>query len=347
MPGVNFTSTLASGKKSVARRWAASLSDHAPALAVSPDGNLLAAGTLGGEVVLIDAERGRTVRTLEGHVGGTLAAGFSPDGALLATSGVDGNVHLHQLDSERFIPVAAGGKWVEQLAWSSDGTLFASGADRELRFWSRDGRLVGEAQPHASTISALSFAHGTTRAVTACYGGVFVHQPEKRKPVKQYEWKGSIVALAARPDGAFIAVGTQEASVMVFSAETGKPVEMTGFPGKVRALAWSPSGQLLATSSSLEITLWSFQGRGPAGRKPEVLRGLQGRATGLAFASEHRVVSSCDDGAFRVHRRSNGWKLEASDDAGAPLLSLALAPDGSRAFGSAKDGRLRCWDLGT
>jgi WD40 repeat protein len=341
---VNSSSTLASGKR-VARRWAELLSDHAPALAVSPDGKLVAAGTLGGEVVLLDAERGRTIRKLEGHAGGALAAGFSPDGALLATSGFDGHVRLHDLGTARAVPLAAGGEWVEQLAWSSDGALFATGAARTLRFWSRDGRLVGEAQPHASTISALFFEPGTTRAVTACYGGVFVHEPERRKPVHQYEWKGSILALAGRRDGAWIAAGTQEASVMVFRASTGKPLEMTGFPGKVRALAWSPSGQMLATSSSVAITVWSFQGRGPAGQTPDILRGLRGRTTGLLFGSERRLVSSCDDGVFRVHRRSSKWKLEASDDVGAPLLSLALAPEGRRAFGSTKDGQLLCWDL--
>jgi hypothetical protein len=46
-----------------------------------------------------------------------------------------------------------------------------------------------------------------------------------------------------------------------------------------------------------------------------------------------------------VHRRSGKWKLEAADDVGAPLLSLALAPEGRRAFGSTKDGQLLCWDL--
>jgi len=142
-----------------------------------------------------------------------------------------------------------------------------------------------------------------------------------------------------------IHAGTQEASVMVFRKVTGKPVEMTGFGGKVRALARSPSGDLLAASSSFAITLWSFQGRGPVGQVPDVLRGLRGRTTGLAFAGERRVISSSDDGVFRVHRRSGKWTLEAADDIGVPLLSLSLAPDGRRAFGSAKDGRLLCWEL--
>ena len=70
----------------------ATLPETVSALALSPDGKLLAAsrgtimGSSGKEVVLLDAVSGLETRRLSGHVGNVFALAFSPDGALLASA---------------------------------------------------------------------------------------------------------------------------------------------------------------------------------------------------------------------------------------------------------------------
>lgn len=116
----------------------------APALvALSPDERWLALGDTEGELWIADATTGRTVRRLAGHAGGqvytekgltktersaVVAAVFSADGALLATSGWDHAVRVWttadgaQLSELRLSPKTIP---AEVLAFSPDGRLLA------------------------------------------------------------------------------------------------------------------------------------------------------------------------------------------------------------------------------
>ena len=65
-------------------------------LALSSDGALLAAGSFAGEIHLIRASDGTSLRTLRGHegAGAVVALAFSPDGRLLASGAEDGTIVL-------------------------------------------------------------------------------------------------------------------------------------------------------------------------------------------------------------------------------------------------------------
>jgi WD40 repeat protein len=67
------------------------------AVAVSPDGALVATGSLDGTAKLWDAATGREKLTLFGHDGPVNTVAFTPDGRFLATASADGTVSLHLL----------------------------------------------------------------------------------------------------------------------------------------------------------------------------------------------------------------------------------------------------------
>ncbi len=64
------------------------------ALAYSPDGLLLAAGSVGGEVRVYKTDDGKRAATCGGHGGAVFALAFSPDGKRLVTAGFDGLVRV-------------------------------------------------------------------------------------------------------------------------------------------------------------------------------------------------------------------------------------------------------------
>ena len=61
-------------------------------LAFSPDGKLLAAGRLNGEVEIWDAVKGLPYKTLRGNNGGVYNLAFSPDGKLLLAAEANNGV---------------------------------------------------------------------------------------------------------------------------------------------------------------------------------------------------------------------------------------------------------------
>jgi WD40 repeat protein len=100
--------------------------------AFSPDGHLLAAGTLGQTIRVWDLRTAEN-RTLTGHMNQVAAVGFSPDGKTLASGDWSGIVKLWSVPTlQEVATLEAHGGRVHCLAFSPDGTVLATGAEGGL-----------------------------------------------------------------------------------------------------------------------------------------------------------------------------------------------------------------------
>jgi WD40 repeat protein len=99
-------------------------------VALSPDGQTLAAGTTEGLIWLWDRSTGRSRLTWQAHDEMVTALAFSADGAELASGGMDGSAKLWQTDKEREIALLQGHQnAVTALAFSPDGKQLVSGGE--------------------------------------------------------------------------------------------------------------------------------------------------------------------------------------------------------------------------
>ncbi|MEX5635730.1 WD40 repeat domain-containing serine/threonine protein kinase [Parafrankia sp. FMc2] len=204
--------------------------------AFSPDGTLLATNSWDGTTVQMwDATaRGEvqprvtlTSPTTRGTTDRTVSPGsnsvvFSPDGTLLATSGVDGVVQVWDATARsgaRPLATLTGHtRDVQNVVFSPDGTLLATASlDGTARLW--DATIHGEARPLATLTGHI----------------------------------GNVQDVVFSPDGTLLATSSDDGTTRMWDVaargEVRPLVTLPGHVGPTRGVAFSPDGTLLATAS--------------------------------------------------------------------------------------------------
>lgn len=94
----------------------------------SPDGKLLAAGTVTGGVNIFDLETEKLLTQIGGHALPVRAVAFSPDSKYLLSGSDDTQIKIHTSGQGEQIKTLLGhGSWILDLNFSPNGLHFASG----------------------------------------------------------------------------------------------------------------------------------------------------------------------------------------------------------------------------
>jgi WD40 repeat protein len=231
------------------------------ALAFSPDGRLLAAGSGGGAIALWDVTLRRILRLLKAP-SGVKSVAFSPDGRLLAAGGTDGAIALWESSSWRLFPPLMGhSAAVNSVAFSPDRRTLVSGSeDTSIVFWDV-----------------------TTQADT------------------QTGWgrSGSVNAIAISPCGRFLASGCANRTILLWELPSGQQLgTLTGHSTGVNSVAFSPDGATLASGSDdTSIVLWDVK----TGQEKRTCWGRSGVVYAVAFTPDgNTLVSGTEDTTVKI-----------------------------------------------
>jgi hypothetical protein len=284
---------------------------------VAPHRDLLVTAGTDGAVRIWDLRsrtRTQTLRTplheRSGHDAVAVALAFSPDGALLASGHVDGNVHLWDVAQGQELPCRlrheAG---VACVAFSPDGqTLASGGLDSNLKLWDVAGARVGQARRE-------------------------LH----RQPA-------GVTSLAYAGDGTSLLTGHANRLIRVLDAKTGRLVAtLRGPEGLVNLLCLAPDRRHLAVCShDRTLRLYDVERRAQVFSVP----GHRTRhTTSLAFFRDGtHMASVAQDNAVQLWDIDQRAAIAALwGPGGETFAHVGLFGGGDHVAVALTDGRIRLW----
>lgn len=292
------------------------------ALALSPDGSLIAANGPDATIRLWQRATGTLVTTLHGHTESIQSLTFHPDGKRLISGGWDQAVYFWDVTIGQPLRILRGyTNAINALTLSPNGQIVVSGnADGMLCLWQEPFQCMSQGQK----------GHG-----------------------------GSVETLAFHPSGQLVASGGSDSVSRLWRLVDDQLQErqcLRGQRGDILSLVFSPDGQFLA-SSSADLTVWLWEAR--TGKPLQVLRGHNQPMQALLFSRDGAsLYGGSDDGQIYRCNTADAVKMGQTSllterafqmFASIPgqIISLASSPDGSILAAGGTDHTIFLWDAHT
>ena len=278
-------------------------------VAVSPDGNRLAAGNLTGQIHLWRVANGQPLVTCRGHTNLVSALAFSPSGQVLASSGFDQTIKLWDVETGECLKTFQGHtKLLWCIAFSPDGQIIASGSDDQtLKLWDvRNGRCLNTLSGHIKGIRSVAFS----------------------------------------PDGQTVASGSIDQTAKLWDVRNGQCLTtLSGHTGWIRSVTFSPDSPILASGGDdRTLKLWNTH----TGQCLNTLQGHTDTIWSVTFNADGQLLaSSSDDRTIRLWDADTGQSLNTLQGHTHWIWSIAFSPDGQWLASGSFDQTVRLWDVDT
>lgn len=350
--------------------------DTVDAVAVSPDGKLIATASFDKTVKLWDAATGKEIRTYagdKGHTGQVLSVAFSAKGDQIATGGADNKALVWDVPVNFPVKTYATAAAATKVAMAADGKTFAVAAGDVVKVFPQ-GEEKGAIELKAKAVVGVAFnSNGQMIATvgkdntlrfwnaadgkqTMAYGagaaeltGVAVNPNNQAAYTTSADGSLKFWTLPPAPpklSNAFLAFSSGAAlSLEAAATKAGKVLPAT--PAKVipgagsRGVAVSPGGErVLTIGPGKTVASWNT---GSGAKERDLEAG--GDATAAAFTKVGTVAAvGGADGSVRLYTVGDG-KQVGTFAAGAGVVELAFHPTLSQLAGVLKNNTVVVWSV--
>ncbi|WP_333323274.1 WD40 domain-containing protein, partial [Microcoleus sp. T3_A4] len=221
---------------------------------------------------------------------------ISPDGKLLATGDVVGEIHLWKvLDGQQVLTFKGHNNGVRSVAFSPQGTILASGSeDGTIKLWDvNTGQCLKTLPGHtnywvwsvAFSSDGQTLISGSTDRTVKLWD---VNSGQCFKILQGHtNWVWSV---AFSPDDNTIASGSYDQTVKLWDVNSGQCFKtLQGHHNAVRSVAFSPDSNILASGSDDQtVKLWDVN----SGQCFKTLQGHHNAVRSVAFSPDSNILAS-------------------------------------------------------
>ncbi|CAG0981174.1 eukaryotic-like serine/threonine-protein kinase [Phycisphaerales bacterium] len=240
-------------------------------LRMSPDGRVVGAGGMDGDLCLRDATTGAVVldfadhpRAMERRTNRVNDLAFTPDSRRLISASADSNVRVWDTTSGALLSTFTGSGVATAAAVSGDGGLLAAAWSRDsiVRVWKLpSGELLHslEGQPRYS--NSLAFSRDGQRLISPSDDSniyVWNLRSPDTPPKALRGHRGGVYRVSVSPDGKRLASGGFDGRIRVWDLESGgELLNLRGFIGAVSFVSFTPDGsRIIAATTDGEVKVW-------------------------------------------------------------------------------------------
>ena len=278
------------------------------AIALSPDGEILATGGDDGVVRFWNLETGKFIRSFgKFHTSWIRSLSFNPHGDMIASASEDKTVRIWDVETGRCLHTLRdhyGRVW--SIAFHPCNPWLVSGDDGlRVKLW------------HTSTGECLCSFKGYS---------------QETRPI------------VFNPDGNTLATGNNQAAVHLLDKQTGQTTSTLNTDnGNVWALAYSPSGdRLIGGNEDTTIKIWNLL---LADSPPTILKGHSNWVRTVAYSSDGMLIASgSDDKTVRLWDAHSLQCIHVFDSHRDWVRSVCFHPTKPILATGSDDGTIKLWD---
>ena len=242
--------------------------------------------------------------------------------------------------------------WVSSVAFSPDGTTFASGSgDSTVKLWSLVTKTnTATLSDHTSWVSSVAFSPDGTLAAGLADGTIKLWDVATKTNTATLRGGSRVHSVAFSPDGT-LAAGLEDGSVKLWDVATKTNTNTLSWDtDRVHSVAFSPDGTLAAglgnsssKSNHAAVKLWNV-----ATKNIVTLSGHRGHVESVAFSPDGTTVASGARDGSGVRLWNVATETSTTLDVRWQVGSVAFSPDGATlAVATNDNGTVQLWDVAT